>query len=248
MENFSKEKMMSYITKFRDRTEAGRLLARKLSKYANQKDVLVLALPRGGVPVGFAIAKALNVPLDIFVVRKLGAPGEEELAMGAIATGGFRVLNKEVIGRNGISDQMIAAVAAREQNELERRDLAYRGHAAPLNVAGKTIILVDDGIATGSTMRVAIAALRQKCPSKLVVAVPTSPSLSCAELRRVADEVVVVTKPEPFSSVGQCYESFDQTSDEEVRELFGQSRYRQEECVARIFRTKNSESVLPSNL
>jgi len=224
---------MTQITKFRDRTEAGQLLAKKLSQYANRKDVLILALPRGGVPVGFEIANALNAPLDIFVVRKLGVPGEEELAMGAIATGGFRVLNEEVIALEGISEQMIAAVAAREENELKRREVAYRGHAAPPRVSGKTSILVDDGIATGSTMRAAIAALRQQCPSKLVVAVPTAPPLSCIELRRMVDEVVVVMKPEPFYAVGEWYETFNQTSDEEVRKLFERSKYRQQECVAR---------------
>jgi putative phosphoribosyl transferase len=218
---------MTYITKFRDRAEAGLLLAKKLRKYANRKDVLILALPRGGVPVGFEVANALNAPLDIFVVRKLGVPGEEELAMGAIATGGFRVLNEEVIALEGISEQMIAAVAAREQNELKRREVAYRGHAASPYVSGKTIILVDDGIATGSTMRAAIAALGQQCPSKLVVAVPTAPPLSCDELRRAADEVVVVMMPERFYAVGEWYENFNQTSDEEVRELFERSRYRQ---------------------
>jgi putative phosphoribosyl transferase len=174
---------MTYISKFRDRTEAGRLLAKKLSKYANRKDVLILALPRGGVPVGFEIANALDAPLDIFIVRKLRVPGEEELAMGAIAMGGFRVLNEEVIALEGISEQMIAAAAAREQNELKRRGVAYRGHAAPPHISGKTIVLVDDGIATGSTMRAAIVALRQQCASKLVVAVPTAPPLSCDELR-----------------------------------------------------------------
>jgi predicted phosphoribosyltransferase len=223
---------MTYITKFRDRREAGQLLAKKLGKYANRKDVLILALPRGGVPVGFEVANALNAPMDIFVVRKLGVPGQEELAMGAIATGGFRVLNEEVIGLEGIADQVIAAVAAREQNELRRRELVYRGHAAPPHVSGKTIILVDDGIATGSTMRAAIAALRQQCPSRLVVAVPTAPSSSCDELRRAADEVVAVMMPEPFYAVGASYKIFDQTSDKGVRELFERSRYRQQECVA----------------
>jgi putative phosphoribosyl transferase len=220
-------KKMADITKFRDRTHAGRLLAKKLSKYANHKEVLILALPRGGVAVGFEVANALNAPLDIFVVRKLGVPGEEELAMGAIATGGVRVLNEEVIGQTGISDQVIEAVSAREQDELRRRELAYRGHASLSQVSGKTIILVDDGIATGSTMGAAIVALRQQCPSKLVIAVPTAAPSSVDELRTIADEVVAVMMPEPFYAVGQWYTTFSQTSDEEVRQLLERSWHRQ---------------------
>ena len=223
---------MTRITRFRDRTEAGQLLAKKLSKYANRKDVLILALPRGGVPVGFEVAKALNAPLDILVVRKLGVPGQEELAMGAIATGGVRVLNEEVIRQARISDQLIEAVTAREQSELRRRELAYRGHATPPQISGKTIILVDDGIATGSTMRAAIAALRQQCPSKLVIAVPTAPLSSCDELRTIADEVVAVMMPEHFYAVGLWYAIFSQTSDEEVRQLFELSSHRQHKMAA----------------
>jgi putative phosphoribosyl transferase len=218
---------MTGITKFRDRAHAGRLLAKKLSKYTHHKDVLILGLPRGGVPVGFEVANALNAPLDIFLVRKLGVPGEEELAMGAIATGGVRVLNEEIIGHAGISAQVIEAVSAREQDELRRRELAYRGHAPPPRISGKTIILVDDGIATGSTMRAAIAALRQQCPSKLVIAVPTAAPSSGDELRTIADEVVAVMMPEPFYAVGQWYATFSQTSDEKVRQLLELSRNRQ---------------------
>jgi putative phosphoribosyl transferase len=218
---------MTATTKFRDRAHAGRLLAKKLSKYANHKDVLILGLPRGGVPVGFEVANALNAPLDVFLVRKLGVPGEEELAMGAIATGGVRVLNEEVIGQTGISAQVIEAVSAREQDELRRRELAYRGSAPPPQVSGKRIILVDDGIATGSTMRAAIVALRQQCPSKLVIAVPTAAPSSGDELRTIADEVVAVMMPEPFYAVGQWYATFSQTSDEEVRQLLERSWYRQ---------------------
>ena len=218
---------MTGTTKFRDRAHAGRLLAKKLSKYANHKDVLILGLPRGGVPVGFEVANALNAPLDVFLVRKLGVPGEEELAMGAIAVGGVRVLNEEVIGQTGISAQVIEAVSAREQDELRRRELAYRGHAPPPQVSGKTIILVDDGMATGSTMRAAIVALLQKCLSKLVIAVPTTPPSSGDELRTIADEVVAVMMPEPFYAVGQWYATFSQTSDEEVRQLLELSWHRQ---------------------
>jgi len=230
-EIFLTEKMTG-IARFRDRTEAGQLLAKELSKYANCHDLLILALPRGGVPVGFEVAKGLNAPLDIFVVRKLGVPGEEELAMGAIATGGIRVLNEEAIGLMGISNQVIEAVSAREQDELRRRELAYRGYTAPPQVSGKTAIVVDDGIATGSTMRAAIAALRQQCPSKLMVAVPTASPSSCDELRTIADEVVAMMTPEPFFAVGHWYAIFDQTTDEEVRQLFQRSRRRQHKAAA----------------
>ena len=178
------------------------------------------------------MAKALSAPLDVFVVRKLGVPGEEELAMGAIAAGGIRVLDKEVISLMGIPEQVIEAVSAREQDELRRRELAYRGHALPIQVSGTTTILVDDGIATGSTMRAAIAALRQQCPSKLIVAVPTASPSSCHELRRKADEVVALITPEPFFAVGYWYAIFDQTSDEEVRRLYQQSRRWQREAAA----------------
>jgi len=218
----------SHLSRLLDRSTPDFLaLSKKLSKYANHKDVLILALPRGGVPVGFEVANALNAPLDIFLVRKLGVPGEEELAMGAIATGGFRVLNEEVIGQTGISNLVIEAVSAGEQDELRRRELAYRGNAPTPQVSGKTIILVDDGIATGSTVRAAIAALRQQCPSKLIIAVPTAPPSSGDELRTIADEVVAVMMPEPFYAVGQWYATFSQTSDEEVRQLLELSRNRQ---------------------
>ena len=196
---------------FRDRKEAGHLLARKLAKYANCEDVLVLALPRGGVPVGFEVATALNVPLDILVVRKLGVPGHEELAMRAIATGGVRVPNEEVITHCAILDHDIETVSAKEHSELRRRERAYRGDATPPQISGHTIILVDDGIATGSTMRAAVAALRQQGPSKVVIAVPTAPLSSCNELRKFADEVFVVMTPEPFYAVGFSYAIFNQS-------------------------------------
>jgi putative phosphoribosyl transferase len=204
---------------FRDRTEAGRLLAETLREYANRNDVVVLALPRGGVPVGFEVAKALNAPLDVFVVRKLGLPGQEELAMGAIASGGTGVLNRELIRALGIPDEMVEQVTREEQRELERREREYRDGRPPVDVRGRTVILVDDGLATGSSMRVAALALKQKEPTQIVVAVPVAPSESCAELESVADRVVCAVTPEPFWGVGQWYEDFPQTSDEEVRDL-----------------------------
>ncbi len=203
--------------------EGGRLLAKELVKYADRKDVLIFGLPRGGVPVGFEIAQALRVPLDVFVVRKLGVPGHEELALGAIATGGVRILNYGVVHAMNISGAVIEAVCARELLELNRRELAYRGHASAPEVAGKTIILVDDGIATGSTMLAAIAALKRRQPARIVVASPTAPASSCEELQLEVNEVVVILRPEPFYSVGQAYDVFGQTSDEEVRELLKRS-------------------------
>ncbi len=205
--------------RFPDRAAGGKLLARELSKYADRKDVLILGLPRGGVPVAFEVANALHAPLDVFVVRKLGVPGHEELAMGAIATGGVRILNYGVIQAMNIPDEVIEAVGARERVELKRRELAYRGHAAAPEVKGKTIILVDDGIATGSTMLAAIAALKQQQPARIVVASPTAAASSCDELQGDVNEVVVILTPDPFYSVGQAYEVFAQTSDEKVREL-----------------------------
>jgi putative phosphoribosyl transferase len=210
---------------FRDRTEAGRLLAGKLGKYANRAGVSILALPRGGVPVGFEVAKSLDAPLDIFVVRKLGLPGDEELAMGAIASGNVRVLNDEVVRSFGVSNSVVDAVAEKEEIELRRRERLYRGDTPGPDVAGKTILLVDDGIATGSTMRAAVAALRRQGPSRIVVAVPAPPG-TCKELQAEADEVVSVITPENFYAVGQWYEIFDQTTDREVRELYERSKHR----------------------
>jgi putative phosphoribosyl transferase len=215
---------MARVARFEDRREAGQLLAAKLNKYAQTRGLLVLALPRGGVPVAFEVAKALNAPMDIFVVRKLGVPWEEELAMGAIAPGGIRVLNEEIVSSMGIPNEIIEKVAEDEQNELRRREIAYRGHTAPPEVAGKTVIVVDDGIATGSTMRSAVAALRRHGPAKLIVAAPTAAASSCDELRTGADEVVAVITPEPFYAVGAWYRAFDQTSDDEVRELYRRHR------------------------
>jgi len=211
-------------TRFQDRSEAGKLLAKQLTKYADRTDVLVLGLPRGGVPVGFEVAKALNAPLDVFIVRKLGVPGHEELAMGAIATGGVRVLNHAVVRAIGIPDNVIETVSAKEQLELKRREQVYRGDAPAFEVGGQTIILVDDGIATGSTMLAAVAALKQRRPARIVVAAPAAPASSCDELEQEVNEVVVVMRPHPFYAVGQVYEVFGQTSDAEVRDLLSRSK------------------------
>jgi predicted phosphoribosyltransferase len=204
---------------FRNRYEAGRLLAAKLSAYANRPDVLVLALPRGGVPVAYEVARALGAPLDVFLVRKLGVPGYEELAMGAVATGGVRVLNDQVVDGLRIPDYMIDAVAAREQQELARRERLYRGERPPPDVRGRTVILVDDGLATGATMHAAIQALRQQQPARIVVAVPTAAPETCDELRAEVDDVICAITPEPFYAVGLWYEDFSQTTDDEVRDL-----------------------------
>lgn len=204
---------------FRDRFEAGRFLASKLSHLANRPNVVVLALPRGGVPVGFEVAMLLKVPLDVFVVRKLGIPGQEELAMGAIASGGVRVLNEDLIQSLGIPKEVIDAVAAEEEKELERREHAYREGRAPVVVQGRTVILVDDGLATGSSMRVAALALGRKKPARIVVAVPVAAPATCAEFESEVDQVICAATPEPFWAVGQWYRDFSQTSDEEVYEL-----------------------------
>jgi len=205
--------------RFRDRTEAGQLLAQKLATYALRPEVLVLALPRGGVPVAFEVARALDAPLDVFLVRKLGVPGREELAMGAIATGGVRVLNQEVVEALRIPEESIAVVAAREQQELRRRERLYRDDRPGPHVRGRTVILIDDGLATGSTMRAAAAALRQQQPARLIVAVPTAAPETCAEFQAEVDEVICAITPDPFYAVGLWYEDFSQTTDEEVRNL-----------------------------
>jgi predicted phosphoribosyltransferase len=207
------------LRRFRDRHDAGRLLAEKLTAYAYRPDVLMLALPRGGVPVAYEVARALGTPLDVFVVRKLGVPGHEELAMGAVATGGVRVLNDDVVRGLRIPDRVIDAVTALEQQELARRERLYRGDRTPPDVRGRTVILVDDGLATGATMHAAIAALRQQEPARIVVAVPTAAPETCNALRAEVDDVVCAITPEPFHAVGLWYEDFSQTTDEEVREL-----------------------------
>jgi predicted phosphoribosyltransferase len=219
-------------TQFRDRTEAGELLAEQLAAYANKPDVIVLALPRGGVPVGAQVAKKLNVPLDVFVVRKLGVPGHPELAMGAIATGGVRVFNGDVVNLLRIPDEVINAVTAEEFRELQRRERSYRDDLPPPEVEGKTVIIVDDGIATGSTMFAAIAALRQSNASRIIVATPTIALTTYDYLRKHADEVVAVIVPEEFHGVGQWYEDFSQTTDEEVHQLLGETNHRAAPAVA----------------
>jgi putative phosphoribosyl transferase len=206
-------------TVFRDRAEAGDVLAARLGHLAGRPDLLVLALPRGGVPVGARVARALRAPLEVFVVRKLGVPGHEELAMGAIAGGGIQVRNQEVTSRLGLDDAAIERVAEAEAQELARRERSYRAGRPPPDLAGKVVVLVDDGLATGSTMRAAVAAARAAGPARIVVAVPTAPAPTCEQLRREADEVVCASTPRPFRAVGYSYRSFPQTSDEEVREL-----------------------------
>jgi predicted phosphoribosyltransferase len=210
-------------TVFQDRAEAGSMLAKKLSAYTRRPDVMVLALPRGGVPVAYEVAKELEAPLDVFVVRKLGVPGHEELAMGAIASGGVCVLNDDVVRELAIPSEAIEAVASRELRELERREKTYRGDRPTPGVRGRKVILVDDGLATGSTMRAAVAALRRLRPASIIVAVPTAAPSTCEEMRQEADDCVCVITPEPFYAVGIWYDDFRQTSDEEVRELLDAS-------------------------
>jgi putative phosphoribosyl transferase len=209
--------------RLRNRIQAGQILASKLTDYANRTDVLVLGLPRGGVPVAFEVAKALNVPLDISLVRKLAVPGHKELAMGAIASGGVRVFNYDVVRWLGISSKTIDEVTAREERELQRRDRVYRGDRPRPDVINRTIILVDDGIATGSTIRAAIVILQQQQPEQIVVAVPVAPAQTCEELKSEVDKVVCLMTPEPFYAIGLWYENFEQTTDEEVRELLAKS-------------------------
>src|SRR4030088_2821714 len=205
--------------RFGDRRDAGRFLAERLREYRGRPDVLVLALPRGGVPVGFEVARALGAPLDVLVVRKLGLPGNEELAMGAIASGGVRVLNPDVVEQLRVPEPVIEHVAAQEQLELERREELFRGGRAGIDPAGRTVILVDDGLATGSTMKAAIQALRQRHPAEIVVAVPVAPAQTCREMADLADRVVCLLKPTMFGGVGEWYLDFRQTSDGEVRSL-----------------------------
>jgi predicted phosphoribosyltransferase len=202
--------------RFRDRADGGHQLARLLAQYADREDVIVLALPRGGVPVAFEIARSLHAPLDVFLVRKLGVPGHDELAMGAIASGGVRVLSHDTISQLGVSADAVDAVTRREGAELDRRDRLYRGDRPKAALAGRIVILVDDGLATGSTMEAAILAVRQSAPARIVVAVPVGAAETCERLRTIADDVVCAYAPDYFQAVGLWYERFDQTTDEEV--------------------------------
>lgn len=213
---------------YRDRADAGRYLAGKLADHAGRPDVLVLALPRGGVPVAFEVARGLGAPLDVFLVRKLGVPGHEELALGAIATGGVRLLNADVVNGLRIPPEVIDRVAATERVELNRREREYRGDRPPPETRGKTVILVDDGLATGASMRAAVAALRQGQPARIIVAVPIAAPSTCEELRAEVDEVICARTPEPFFAVGLWYEDFSQTTDEEVRDLLRRADHHEE--------------------
>lgn len=205
--------------RYRDRKEAGQRLAERLLDYRDRSDVVVLGLPRGGVVIASEIARRLHAPLDVFVVRKLGVPGQEELAMGAIASGGVRVLNSAVVDVCGIPASVIEEVTEQERRELERRERLYRGVRPPIAIEGRTVILVDDGIATGATMRAAVAALRRLKPARIIVAAPTAAPQACELLSKEADEVICDIMPDPFYSVGLWYDDFTQNSDEEIREL-----------------------------
>jgi len=208
---------------FHDRQQAGRELAEELERYRDQENTVIYGIPRGGLPVAYEVASALHLPLDVYVVRKLGMPGHEEYAIGAIASGGVRVLNEEAIGNIFHASDIIESVAEREQRELERRESLYRGNRPLHDPRGKVVIVVDDGLATGSTMRAAVAALRQHGAAKIVVAVPVAPPETVAELEAEADEVICILEPENFMAVGQFYENFSQTTDEEVTEILARA-------------------------
>ena len=212
------------MARFRDRRDAGRRLAQKLLHYAGHSDLIVLALPRGGVPVAYEVAVVLNAPLDIFIVRKLGLPGHEELAIGAIASGGIRVLNEDIVRMLNVPEQVINIVAQRELQELQRREKSYRGDRPTPQVRGRTVILIDDGLATGASMRAAVAGLRAQKPKQIVVAVPTAAPETCDALASEVDEIVCASTPEPFLGVGRWYEDFSQTTDDEVRDLLQRAR------------------------
>ena len=208
---------------FDDRSHAGRELASRLGEFRDRNDVVVLGLPRGGVPVAYEVARAIRAPLDVFVVRKLGVPGQEELAMGALASGGITVLNRKVVDQLAIPSYVINAVLSREERELERREREYRDGRPAATVQGRTVILVDDGLATGASMRVAATALRKKSPAQIVVAVPVASPATCEEFETEVDRVICAITPEPFWAVGQWYRDFSQTTDEEVRDLLRRS-------------------------
>lgn len=221
---------------YRDRTHAGRVLAERLGGYRGRPETIVLALPRGGVPVGCEVAEALGAPVDVFLVRKLGVPGHEELAMGAIATGGVTVLNDDVLGDLALGEDAVRAVAEREERELARREAAFRGGRPPPDLAGKIAVLVDDGLATGSTMRAAVAAVRRLGPARVVVAVPVAAPETVALVAREVDEIVCPETPSPFYAVGVWYQDFAQTTDEEVRALLERARARAPADAKRVQR------------
>jgi putative phosphoribosyl transferase len=225
--------MHTELAVFQDRAAAGRALADRLAKYADSPDVVVLALPRGGVPVAAQVARSLGAPLEVVSVRKLGVPGHEELAMGAIAGDGTRVVNQRVVGELGITEDRLRAVAAAEHQELERRERAYRGQRPRPELTGKVVLVVDDGLATGATMRAAVAAIRRQRPARVVVGVPVGAVSTCRELERAADEVVCVSAPALLVAVGQAYRDFGQTTDEEVRALLDAARARSTEAYSR---------------
>lgn len=233
---------MSVTAQFQDRREAGRLLAAKLESHTGDPSLLVLALPRGGVPVGYEVALALNTPLDVFLVCKLGAPGYEELALGAISSGGTRILNHEVIQHLGISERMIEAITSEKLQELERREKRFRGEREPAPIEGRTIILTDDGLATGASMRAAARALKTKRPKSIIVAVPIGSADTCNQIRAEADEVVCAMTPEPFYAVGAWYSDFMQIPDEEVRSLLDHAAY---ERRARHVRAQKEQTSAP---
>lgn len=220
------EATMTFL--FKNRFDAGRYLATRLEAYRHRPDVLVLGLPRGGIPVAAEVARLLDAPLDVFVVRKLGVPGQEELAMGAIATGGIRILNHEIVRVLQIPDHVIDRATEQEQEELRRRERAYRGDRPPPEVHGKTVILIDDGLATGASMRAAVAALHQQEPARIVVAVPVAAEDTCAEFKHQVDDIICASTPEPFLGVGRWYEDFAQMTDQEVREILERAWREQE--------------------
>jgi putative phosphoribosyl transferase len=207
------------LARFANRTDAGRRLGKELRQYAQRSDVIVLALPRGGVPIGYEVAKALGAPLDVFVVRKIGLPWQEELAMGAVASGGVRVFDRNLIRVAHVSDADVERITSEEERELERRERLYRGDRPFPDVRGKIVILVDDGLATGASMRAAVAALREDKPARIVVAVPVAAPETCDAFRSIADEIICAETPEPFQAVGMWYEDFSQTTDDDVRDL-----------------------------
>lgn len=217
------ERNRSDVALYEDRADSGRQLAQALIAYHGRSDVVILGLPRGGIPVAFEVAKELNAPLDVFIVRKLGVPGHQELAMGAIASGGVRVLNKEVVRELGLSEKDIEKVAERERQELKHREITYRGQRPGVNLQGKIAVLIDDGIATGASMRAAVKGLRQHDPAKIIVAVPTAPAETCQAFENLADEVVCLETPRPFGGVGAWFKSFSQTTNDEVRNLLEQA-------------------------